>query len=164
MARSIGFYAPLWDNIPQSNPFGDIEQSLTITMDYWQVLATPINDWHSNAPLVGIGHSVSAVVDIGLSPTVGDVLDANLANTIGPDRHPCTWQGCNATFSRKADRERHIATKHRHVRYYHCRVAGCPKSRGSNALRAWKGYSRIDKLQEHMRKKHADVESSSTNA
>jgi hypothetical protein len=158
------FNALLWDNNPQSNLFGDVGQSLTIPMDYQQMLAAPINDWHSNAPLAGFSHPVSAVVDIGQSPTAGNVLDATLPNIIGLDRHPCNWQGCNATFGRKADRERHIATKHRNVRYYHCRVAGCPKTRGSNAGRAWKGYSRIDKLQEHMRKKHAGVEGSSTNA
>jgi hypothetical protein len=111
---------------------------------------------------------MNAAVNIGQSPAAANVLDANLAANIGPiistDRHACTWQGCNASFGRKADRDRHIATKHRNVRHYHCRVAGCPKSRGSNTLRAWKGYSRMDKLQEHMRKKHAGVGGSSLNA
>jgi hypothetical protein len=141
-----------------------VGQNLAVPADYWQSLAADINDWQTNAPLIDPSYDMNIAVNMGRNPAAANVLDADLADNVSPDRHPCTWQGCNATFGRKADRDRHIATKHRNVRHYHCRIAGCTKSRGSNTLSAWKGYSRIDKLQEHMRKKHAGVEGSSVNA
>jgi hypothetical protein len=155
--------APLWDKSKQAQPAGNVGNSFAVP-DYWQSLVTPINDEQTSAPLVDISYDMNVAVGMTHKPTAADLLDANQADKIGPDRHSCTWRGCNSSFSRKADRDRHITTKHRNVRYHHCRVAGCPKSCGSNALRAWKGYSRIDKLQEHMRKKHAGSDGFSTNA
>jgi len=68
-------------------------------------------------------------------------------------RHRCVWFGCNKTFSRAADSNRHFLAKHGDPIKYFCRVAGCNRARG-----IWKGYCREDKLMEHMRKKHIGIE------
>jgi hypothetical protein len=67
-------------------------------------------------------------------------------------RYPCKWPGCGSSFGRPADRDRHVRTKHGNARTYYCRESGCKKGVGYG-----KPYSRIDKLQEHMRKKHPAV-------
>lgn len=67
-------------------------------------------------------------------------------------RYLCNWNGCDQTFSRTADRDRHLRTKHNNARKYHCREPRCNKG-----VVYGKGYSRVDKLQEHMRKKHPGV-------
>jgi hypothetical protein len=62
-------------------------------------------------------------------------------------RVPCTL--CPGTFGRTSDLTRHITSVH-HVgpRVLHlCTVLGCPKSFGT-------GYSRQDKLKEHLKKAH----------
>jgi hypothetical protein len=63
---------------------------------------------------------------------------------------PCQY-GCNRVFVRSADLDRHNSTVHGINRGTHlCPVSNCIKSQGS-------GYSRADKLKEHMWKKHADL-------
>jgi hypothetical protein len=63
----------------------------------------------------------------------------------------CTQFGCFVTFKRDADRIRHEAAVHNINQALHlCQVPGCPKGQG-------KGYSRADKLTEHMWKKHGDL-------
>lgn len=63
----------------------------------------------------------------------------------------CTQPGCQAMFRRDTDRIRHEASKHGVNGMLHfCQVLGCPKSLGA-------GYTRKDKLTEHMWKKHADL-------
>jgi hypothetical protein len=63
-------------------------------------------------------------------------------------RFLCNVLGCPSTFARKADRDRHVQSWHNCATLHFCPVLGCVKSLG-------KPYSRKDKLQEHMRKKHA---------
>jgi hypothetical protein len=64
---------------------------------------------------------------------------------------PCTQQGCIVTFKRDTDRIRHEATVHHINQVLHlCQVLGCPKGQG-------RGYSRADKLTEHMWKKHGNL-------
>ncbi|KAH8591915.1 hypothetical protein B0O99DRAFT_597753 [Bisporella sp. PMI_857] len=67
-------------------------------------------------------------------------------------RYHCLWLGCTSSFARAADRKRHIRTQHDNPAHYHCPIVGCDKVRGR-----WKGYHRLDKLQEHMRKRHAGI-------
>lgn len=62
-------------------------------------------------------------------------------------RIPCS-QGCAITFSRDSDRVRHEQVKHGNRPLYLCEIPGCAKSVGT-------GYTRKDKLTEHMWKKHA---------
>jgi hypothetical protein len=62
-------------------------------------------------------------------------------------RFPCT-QACVETFTCDADRVRHERSTHFAQHGAHrCPIAGCPKSYGA-------GYSRPDKVKEHLRKKH----------
>lgn len=64
--------------------------------------------------------------------------------------YPCQ-HGCNRTFVRSADLNRHNCTVHHINRGTHiCPIANCIKSHGP-------GYSRADKLKEHMWKQHADL-------
>ena len=63
----------------------------------------------------------------------------------------CTQFGCFVTFKRDTDRLRHEAAVHGiNQRLHLCPVLGCPKSQG-------KAYSRVDKLTEHMWKKHGNL-------
>ncbi|KAF8861418.1 hypothetical protein BDZ45DRAFT_774688 [Acephala macrosclerotiorum] len=62
-------------------------------------------------------------------------------------RFLCNVPGCPKTFTRKADRDRHVQSWHNCATLHFCPILGCKKSLG-------KPYSRKDKLQEHMRKKH----------
>lgn len=62
----------------------------------------------------------------------------------------CT-QGCGATFKRDSDRIRHEASIHGINGLLHlCPVQGCSKSAGA-------GYTRKDKLTEHLWRKHGNL-------
>jgi len=68
-----------------------------------------------------------------------------------PSAHPCTQIGCPATFRRPYERARHETAVHGINRVlHHCPIVGCPRSQGT-------GYSRADKVKEHLWKKHADL-------
>jgi hypothetical protein len=65
----------------------------------------------------------------------------------------CTALGCRAIFKRDPDRLRHEAAVHginQALQLYLCPIIGCPKSQGT-------GYTRKDKLTEHLWKKHANL-------
>lgn len=63
----------------------------------------------------------------------------------------CTQFPCPMSFKRHADRIRHEATVHGVNQVLHlCRIPGCSKGQG-------RGYSRADKLTEHMWKKHGNM-------
>jgi hypothetical protein len=70
------------------------------------------------------------------------------------DQYPtiqCTQAGCLATFSRETDRIRHQTAIHRTNHGVHlCLILGCVKAQG-------RGYSRADKVTEHLWKKHGDL-------
>jgi len=64
---------------------------------------------------------------------------------------PCTQLGCFVTFKRDSDRIRHEAAIHGiNQGLYLCPVNGCSKSQGI-------GYTRKDKLTEHLWKKHGNL-------
>jgi hypothetical protein len=68
-------------------------------------------------------------------------------------RIPCSILGCPVAFSRDSDRIRHEASAHglnQALRLHLCPILTCPKSQGA-------GYTRKDKLTEHMWKKHGDL-------
>jgi len=61
----------------------------------------------------------------------------------------CTY--CTRTFKRDSDRIRHESSNHGVNRALHlCPVLGCPRSQGG-------GYSRADKVTEHLWKQHANL-------
>jgi hypothetical protein len=85
------------------------------------------------------------------NPVASDLVNGSEAVVpASEDRHTCTYQDCSVTFRRKGDRDRHVRVKHLQARRYFCQVIGCPKGFG-------KGYTRFDKLQEHMKRKHANA-------
>jgi hypothetical protein len=67
-------------------------------------------------------------------------------------RFLCKVLGCESTFTRLGDRNRHVESMHNKALHF-CLVPGCEK----NLRRGGKGYTRKDKLQEHMQKKHAGL-------
>lgn len=74
-----------------------------------------------------------------------------LAPPSGRSTHPCTQPACPATFRRQYERARHEAAVHGINRgLHHCPIVGCTKSHGA-------GYSRADKVTEHLWKKHANL-------
>ena len=66
--------------------------------------------------------------------------------------YACTHANCFRVFRRDPDRLRHVATAHNanNVGVHLCPVVGCTKSYGA-------GYSRADKVKEHLWKKHANL-------
>lgn len=81
-------------------------------------------------------------------------LPAAASGPAGPiqPRITCTL-GCSISFKRDSDRIRHEHSVHRlnqALGMHLCSVPGCPKGRGV-------GYTRKDKLTEHMWKKHANL-------
>jgi hypothetical protein len=64
-------------------------------------------------------------------------------------RHHCPWAGCASNFRRAADRDRHFVTIHGKPVKHFCPVAGCSRGCG-----LWRGYSREDKVKEHVKKVH----------
>ncbi|PMD18657.1 hypothetical protein NA56DRAFT_242173 [Hyaloscypha hepaticicola] len=68
-----------------------------------------------------------------------------------PDVFLCHYPTCRQTFKRDTDRSRHEQSVHFNNPGLHlCPIAGCPKSYG-------KGYSRPDKVTEHLWRKHANL-------
>jgi hypothetical protein len=67
--------------------------------------------------------------------------------------YACSNGNCTKVFRRKSDHARHIRAVHgiNRVQYF-CHVQGCPKSQGQG-----RGYSRDDKLTEHLWKKHRNL-------
>jgi hypothetical protein len=69
-------------------------------------------------------------------------------------RFICSYQGCSKSFKRAADLNRHRSSYHKIDRHgnpgYLCPVVGCRKSYGA-------GYSREDKVKEHLWKQHGSL-------
>ncbi|TVY32582.1 hypothetical protein LSUB1_G007783 [Lachnellula subtilissima] len=81
------------------------------------------------------------------TPAVAPVIVA--APPLANPRIPCTL--CTQTFVRASDRIRHENSKHLNIPGAHlCPLPGCFKSHGG-------GFSRADKLTEHLWKKHAGL-------
>ncbi|PMD27003.1 hypothetical protein NA56DRAFT_640802 [Hyaloscypha hepaticicola] len=83
------------------------------------------------------------------SEFIGNLNPQSLLNSDIPI--PCHQFGCFATFKRDPDRIRHEAAVHGiNKATYLCHVVGCNKSQGV-------GYTRKDKLTEHLWKKHGNL-------
>lgn len=90
----------------------------------------------------------------------GSLMATQPAIQTGPAaaRRPFRCSTCNKRFTRYSDQQRHTNTVHRNIlqaqglaqNQHFCHVPGCSKARGV-------GYSRADKLTEHMWKKHANL-------
>ncbi|KUJ17698.1 uncharacterized protein LY89DRAFT_59801 [Mollisia scopiformis] len=84
--------------------------------------------------------SMASVIQPALPP-----LSQNRAN----DRILCGQAGCSVSFKRMADRTRHLQHRHSRTRCF-CPITGCAKSHGT-------GFSRPDKVTEHLWKAHANL-------
>ena len=62
----------------------------------------------------------------------------------------CHFPGCGKSFKRSSDLTRHVSTHYGVTGLYLCPIVGCSKSYG-------RGYSRPDKVTEHLWKKHANL-------
>ena len=73
------------------------------------------------------------------------------------ERFTCRKPNCTRSFGRKDDRHRHenTASVHNNQQHHFCSVAHC--SRGNIYGSSFAGYTRIDKLKEHMWKRHSDL-------
>lgn len=66
--------------------------------------------------------------------------------TMGKPRTGCTWYGCNESFARHTDLDRHVQAVHYGIKH-HCTWLGCANNHG-------KGYCRLEKLRTHQKEKH----------
>jgi uncharacterized Zn-finger protein len=105
----------------------------------------PMNDASANQSLIP-----NPVPNLDRHTISANTFNPPGMRTAGKSRHRCQWSTCTKSFGRKSDLERHISTVHLKAKTYFCPVYGCSKS-----LRLGRPYSRLDKLQEHMRLKHA---------
>jgi hypothetical protein len=78
-------------------------------------------------------------------------LSSATKDTTPPQRYKCYSPGCDLSFTRKADKIRHERVHNPAPPVHFCKVDGCLKSGGM-------GYLRKDKLTEHMRRKHPDLD------
>lgn len=97
-----------------------------------------------SGPNIGLFSNTSASLEIQQAPPA-------LYQQLPLPGFPCQL-GCGKTFKRDADRARHENSRvHRIVQGHHlCPITGCRKSQGI-------GFSRSDKVTEHLWKKHADL-------
>jgi hypothetical protein len=102
-------------------------------------------------PDLDVGDPIAFSGSVEIQQAPFDLLSASQQPLPPPPSFPCAEFGCTKTFRRASDRVRHQNTVHsaRQGRYL-CQVPGCPMSHGA-------GYSRADKVTEHLWKKHADM-------
>jgi hypothetical protein len=99
--------------------------------------------------------STTSMNESDLSPTASASAPSAAAPAPNP-RQPnarisCTNPACTQTFKRHFERIRHEASVHRINRQRHlCPIDGCSKSHG-------RGYTRSDKVTEHLWKKHGNL-------
>ncbi len=64
---------------------------------------------------------------------------------------PCGVPDCEQAFGRKSDLDRHLKSHQSGPRTYSCIAEGCPR-------RGMKGFWRLDKLKDHLDRKHSETE------
>jgi hypothetical protein len=138
------FYTPIPQGFPGLNPRQAItyEDHLPSGSSDFEVAQAPLSVPHPDTNLPQ-APPPPLPLPSGLSP--GSVrLPANPGIA-------CSHTTCSKTFTRDADRIRHENQVHRNQPGLHvCPIIGCSKSQG-------KGYSRADKVVEHLWKKHGDL-------
>jgi hypothetical protein len=118
-------------------------------------VTAPSTQWNgSNVPF-DLTLSSPSMNDSNLSPIASTSAPPPAAPAPNPRQPnasiPCTNPTCTRTFKRHFERIRHEASVHRTNRQRHlCPITGCSKSHG-------KGYTRSDKVTEHLWKKHANL-------
>ena len=75
-------------------------------------------------------------------------------STTEPSRNadfPCGVPDCDKAFGRKSDLNRHLKSHQSGPRSHNCLADGCPR-------RGTKGFWRLDKLMDHLDRKHPEIE------
>jgi hypothetical protein len=118
-------------------------------------VTTPSTLWYDGNMPFDPTLSTTSMNESNLSPTASTSAPSAAAPAPIP-RQPnarisCTNPTCTRTFKRHFERIRHEASVHRITRQRHlCPITGCSKSQGN-------GYTRPDKVTEHLWKKHANL-------
>ncbi|KAL9631502.1 MAG: hypothetical protein Q9204_004202 [Flavoplaca sp. TL-2023a] len=76
---------------------------------------------------------------------------ATTSGAVNIGTHACGIEGCNKAFVRKADLSRHLESHKSGPRTYECPADKCPRKQT-------KGFWRMDKLKDHMERKHPEIE------
>jgi hypothetical protein len=130
---------------------------------------TPLHEsnWDSSFPFSAVNNNNLSIADFSaatapveqnfisneylIPATVSVTATANVALPTQQDSIPCSILSCPRTFKRNYERARHEGTVHGiNRRAYLCPIHGCLKGQG-------RGYSRADKLTEHLYKKHGNL-------
>lgn len=135
-----GINAPNWDwSLPHVNASASYESQEAIR-------ATPNETFGdtANAPDEDWPSILSIANELHVRPGAASATPAiNIASggRVNGERHACTYLGCPATFTRCSDLRRH-AQMHSPARLQ-CHFENCDKR-----------FYRVDKLREHLRRKH----------
>ncbi|PMD27001.1 hypothetical protein NA56DRAFT_640801 [Hyaloscypha hepaticicola] len=130
-----------------SNPDTGFEESASVgpaSQPYEHIPGPSVNGGHPSGSYNLFGAWSPASQSMQAPPAIA---------TQAPVQIQCTALGCSATFKREPDRLRHEAAVHginQLLQLYLCPVIDCSKSQGS-------GYTRKDKLTEHLWKKHGNL-------
>jgi hypothetical protein len=160
---SINNYTACTCNVPNQTQFQDPQTLLTgfnICSNHDTVFGESVHVGHAIQPYEHIpGPDVNGEHTSGShtlfeeSPATQSMQAPPAIATQAPVPIQCTALGCSATFKREPDRLRHEAAVHginQLLQLYLCPVNGCSKSQGG-------GYTRKDKLTEHLWKKHGNL-------
>jgi hypothetical protein len=108
------------------------------------------NDANANTAIDAPAHGLFTPA-IGSISSAGPAL-ASPSNTLLPlyagGRYLCQWPACSVSCRRQPDWYRHFQSKHFNIRWF-CDEPGCDKGR-----HPFMGYSRQDKVTEHIKAKH----------
>jgi hypothetical protein len=91
-----------------------------------------------------IDHSYQQNIFQDLNESLGPQNSTKAAKAAPQERLLCERLGCNSSFTRQRDLHRHVISRHVQLRSYKCAITGCDGT-----------FSRLDKLREHQRRKHA---------
>jgi len=111
--------------------------------------ALPFSPSYNSGSIQAVDEGNSSMIAATSLQPIGSMTVPSTPNVSGV-RIPCA-QGCNKTFKRNYERVRHERSAHGINQALHlCPIMGCPKSHGV-------GYSRADKVKEHLWKQHANL-------
>ncbi|KAI9684548.1 MAG: hypothetical protein M1822_005636 [Bathelium mastoideum] len=118
-------------------------------------LAVPLDAFANNeisliAPQPTVWPSPNASQYAGVSEIAGPFGLEGWTQQTDAVRPRCEWPGCNVTFSRPYERDRHVQSQHLGQGQVWCSVSGCKRSVACGG----KPFPRRDKLNEHVRRMH----------
>jgi len=91
-----------------------------------------------------IDHSFQQILFQDLNESLGPRNSTKAAKAAPQERLSCERLGCKSSFTRQRDLQRHVISRHVQLRGHKCAITGCDGT-----------FSRLDKLREHQRRKHA---------